>query len=641
MVMNRKSGFRLSLVLIVVAALLVPLSAVYAKSVAWQRYDVDATVQTNGDLRMVETQEIYFDGGPFTSGFAKIPQDGGDSITDISIAENGTAYTSSDSQSDYTFTSYYDSGDLVVEWFFPATSNEARTFSLSYLVTGAVRQYDTGDKVRIAAIGPDFEYPIESSTVTVHLPPGADLINDPDSIGAPVDWQTSLDNRTVTFTSTRAINPNEGIGIELIFRHGAITGPIPAWQAEQDFSETTQPWINLGIWGVSIALLLAVPGVLYLVWHMFGRDPNPNLTPDYIAEPPSDLAPGLVGILGDEKADMRDVTATLVDMARRGLVIFEEGQVTGAFATTAKKYTLRKTGASANMRPYESQLLTAVFGPSEAVELSYMRDAFFTALPQIERAMYDEVVSAGLFRSNPESARSSYRGFGVLMIIGGVLAGCGLSTAFGTLTDSIICLAIPIFTFGLGLVALSGAMPARTRKGADETAKWRAFQKYLGNLQQYKGTDRAAEQFEKFLPYAIAFGLERRFVNAFTAAPATAAPMRPVPIPMWYRPYSTGSTGQGSSIGSGSSPIGGAGPSIPSLNQVGQGFAGGLNSIGENFVGALNAAGRSLSTPNPASTYTYSGGGSRGSSGGRSTFRSGGGGFRGGGFSGGGSRGFR
>lgn len=42
------------------------------KSIIWNRYDVDITIQPDGLLRVVETQEIEFHGGPFTSGFAEI-----------------------------------------------------------------------------------------------------------------------------------------------------------------------------------------------------------------------------------------------------------------------------------------------------------------------------------------------------------------------------------------------------------------------------------------------------------------------------------------------------------------------------------------------------------------------------------------
>ena len=54
-----------------------------AKSLYWKRFDVDVTVQPNGDLRVVETQEIAFLGGPFHYGFATIPGDRLDGITDV------------------------------------------------------------------------------------------------------------------------------------------------------------------------------------------------------------------------------------------------------------------------------------------------------------------------------------------------------------------------------------------------------------------------------------------------------------------------------------------------------------------------------------------------------------------------------
>jgi uncharacterized membrane protein YgcG len=167
-------------------------------------------------------------------------------------------------------------------------------------------------------------------------------------------------------------------------------------------------------------------------------------------------------------------------------------------------------------------------------------------------------------------------------------------------------------------------MPRKTRQGAEEAAKWKAFQKYLSNIQKYKDVKEATDQFEKYLPYAIAFGLERRWINAFAAEPT-------VPPPIWYRPIHYGRP-----IGMGAPISGGvAAPQMPNLNQMGDGMVGGLNQIGDGMINALNTAGRSFATP-PAPKY--SGGGSSGS------FRGGGfrgGGFSGGGFSGGGRGGFR
>jgi hypothetical protein len=626
-------------------ALLAPAVLARARAVVWRQFDVDMTVQTDGSLSVTETQVIEFQDGPFHVGFASIPLEGSDGVTLVAVGDETRDYQpASGGETPYTYTTFFEDGYLNVEWYFPETFDETRTFHLTYNILGAVRQYDeaSGDKIRVMPVGTDFEFPILSSTITVHLPPGADLLDDPDSIGAPMEWQTGLDNRSVTFRSTRSIEPGEGVGLQLVFRHGAISAPKPAWQQEFDQQEsydtTVRPWIDLGLWAVALALAVAAPAVLYLIWYTTGRDPAAALAPAFVTEPPSDLPPGLAGVVIDERADMRDITATLIDLARRGLVTLEEEQVPGAFATTAKRWVLKSTGANADMLPYERMLLNAVLGGAAQATLDKLPARFFAALPAIEKAMYDETVRRGLFRSNPEEARGFYRTLGVILIILGVVGGCGLSLVLSEITFSMICPILPVIGFGLGLAILSNAMPARTRKGAEEAARWRAFQTYLGNMQKYKDVAGAVDQFERYLPYAIAFGLERRWVNAFAQAPATVF----VPIPGWYRPIGRplasypGSAGQ---TPGGAGVPGLPGGQVPGLNQIGEGLTGGLNSIGDSFVNALNAAGRSLSTP-PAPTYTYSGGGSRGFSGGRSTFRSGGG-FRSGGFSGGGRRGFR
>jgi uncharacterized membrane protein YgcG len=183
-------------------------------------------------------------------------------------------------------------------------------------------------------------------------------------------------------------------------------------------------------------------------------------------------------------------------------------------------------------------------------------------------------------------------------------------------------------------------MPAKTRKGSEEAAKWQAFRTYLANIEKYRDLKEATDQFEKYLPYAIAFGMERRWVTAFTKVEAT-------PVPDWYIPRygpllvpagGIGSPKGAAMLPRGAAP-GGAG-SVPSLSEVGAGMAGGLQSFSDGFVTMLNTTARTLNIQ-PASTTSgsYVGSGSRGFSGG--SFRSSGGGFRSGGGGGGGRRGFR
>ena len=54
-----------------------------------------------------------------------------------------------------------------------------------------------------------------------------------------------------------------------------------------------------------------------------------GLIADYLPEPPSDLPPGIAGTLIDESADMQDILATILDLARRGAIEIEEVEEKG------------------------------------------------------------------------------------------------------------------------------------------------------------------------------------------------------------------------------------------------------------------------------------------------------------------------
>src|SRR5438477_11275294 len=69
--------------------------------------------------------------------------------------------------------------------------------------------------------------------------------------------------------------------------------------------------------GAGAVLILGI-GLLARRWWTAGRDPGPEraIVPEY--EPPEKLRPAEVGLLMDESADPKDLTATIVDLAVRG-----------------------------------------------------------------------------------------------------------------------------------------------------------------------------------------------------------------------------------------------------------------------------------------------------------------------------------
>jgi hypothetical protein len=97
-----------------------------------------------------------------------------------------------------------------------------------------------------------------------------------------------------------------------------------AWDpgvVERPTSVDEARWFLLANWPLLLPFLALV--LMYRHWAQRGRDPEIRpIAPRY--EPPAGLAPAEVGVLADNSADMRDLTATIVDLAVRGYLIIEE-----------------------------------------------------------------------------------------------------------------------------------------------------------------------------------------------------------------------------------------------------------------------------------------------------------------------------
>ena len=94
------------------------------KTYYWDYIRVDITVQTNGDLDIVETQRYVFTEGSFTYAYRDLPLDRVESIDNVWIEENGQRYGPDQMQVE-------DRGDVVVlrpakPLFLPTTIEEVR-----------------------------------------------------------------------------------------------------------------------------------------------------------------------------------------------------------------------------------------------------------------------------------------------------------------------------------------------------------------------------------------------------------------------------------------------------------------------------------------------------------------------------------
>jgi hypothetical protein len=614
--MRRRSKIGLILAAVCLAALVLP-AAAQSKTLVWDRYDVNLTVQSNGDLQVVETQTISFTSGTFTYGYAEIPLGRTTGIDQIAVSEpDGTRYLENPPAGDPHTLSVSTSGDnLEIRWYFPEAGSQRRTFILSYVAYGAVRIYDSGDKLQWIAIDDQRDFPIEASTVTVALPPGAH-VQSVDSFGVQAARQQNPDGTQVTFTANGGLSATDRLEVGVELTHGVIPAVKPPWQAEFDrtdfYASHIKPVATLLLLVAALMVGGGGPLLAYLRWYSGGRDPAVGAVPEYLSQPPDDTPPGVIGTLLDEQADMQDVIASLMDLARRGFLSIQEDKAKGLLGLGGTDFSFRRGEQSwDSLNDYEKEILKGLFphGSNER-SLSDLHNKFYTSLPPIKKGLYQALVDRSFFTRSPEAIRQGGRRSGIIIASLGVI---GMFSGIAFLDPYVSysgCLFIALIVCGVALAFGSRYMPAKTAKGAEAAARWRAFRTYLERIERLTDIQQAGDLFERYLPFAVAFGMNNSWIQKFSR-------LENAPAPIWYVPYHTGGVGHAGHTAS-LAPGGGAG--TPGLQGMSDSMAGGLQSMSDGLTRMLNSAGRTMSS-SPSSS-------------------GGGGGFSSGGGGGGGGRGF-
>jgi len=623
------------------------------RSLVWERWDVviDDVDTANNTFRVTETYVIDFN-GRYSFGAANIPLTNMDGINDVRVSDRGQRLTAACFNQAGTFCARTSGGALDITYYFTSPITDGRgTFVISYEVSGALRVYEGGDQLWWNAVPDDhYGYPIRSSTITVDLPSGfapREGIDPIETEGAR--GEISVSGTEVTATAINGIGGYEGFSIRVQYPHDP-NARVPAWQSSfdsrRDYEENVMPLVNLGVIALGLLLGLGLPLLFFVLWQTRGRDPKIGPVPTFLSEPPSSLPPAVVGTLVDERSDPRDVISTIVDLAQRGYLVIEETQTQGLFGIgSSSQFTFKRTDkAFSDLRPYERRLMDRLFsGSSMERSMASLTNTFYTTISQIQNDLYDELVTEGFFTTKPNVTRGLWGAIGVILIFGTVALTVILAPLLEGTTQFMFCIPIGLFIAAAAAFAFGNAMPAKTLKGSEEAAKWKAFYEYLNNLENYGGVETAAERFASYLPYAVAFGIDKEWVRRFTRVPTAT-------IPPWYYPtYLGGPWGHGYRPGTpiyGTRGLGGLGEGgLPgdlthasgggfSLDQMSGNLSQGLESISSGLTSMVDSASRAM-TSRPQ--QTSSGGSGSWSSGGRSWS---GGGFSGGGGSGGGSRGF-
>ena len=405
------------------------------------------------------------------------------------------------------------------------TISGKQTYVIRYSVSQVITSPDEQAEFYWNVNGTAWPVPVNSVKANIFAPEGS-IVNTACFLGYYGSVSTNCYKYTdgsVAGFSASGLGFSQGLAVAVALDPTAFSFPTPA---QKTFWFLQDNWL-FGL--PAIALL-----VMSVIYWKTGRDKKYKHLFDVTGDvqtvglfdydvpvnvygPPDDLTPGEVGVLVDEKVHPQDITATMIDLARRGFFKVTELPKKGIFSKPDFELSYQ-SGDESKLLDFERCVLDMLFGDKrlrKTVKLSKLGE-FETAFKNLQEAknkLYSHLVEKGFFYANPDNVRKLW------LILAGVSAFIGIAfMAAGEMFGSLAGWIVGWFGVGLVLAIFAPFMPARTAKGR------RALREVIG-LREWIRIGAWREKihekhnfFEEVLPFTIAFGLTGKFLAAFKDA---------------------------------------------------------------------------------------------------------------------------
>lgn len=461
--------------------------------------------------------------------------------------------------------------------YLPNAIDAARTVEITYAVRNGTRFFKDYDEFYWNVTGNDWPVPIDHAAVTVQFPAAA-----AGSLRAQAftgvygskqrDASSTVDGAEANFETSNPLPMRGGLTIDVY---------IPKDILQEPGALTKLFWF-LGGNPIVFLPLVTFAGMFALWWYK-GRDPDPGMSVAPMYEPPAGISPAEAGTLLDDQIHPRDITSTMVDLAVRGYIKIEE-TADKILIFTHKDYVFHllkpREQWGADLAPHERVMLENVFAGGADTYLSSLKNRFYTAVPIIRQDIMAALKTKGIYLLDPESAN----GYSVVAAVAILIPFAILQyEGWANFFNSAVLLVVSLLLSAIVWWLFARVMTAKTVKGARTRIAVLGFQEFMNRVDAERLKIMPPTTFEKFLPYAMALGVEHHWAQAFAGIVKDP--------PQWY-------VGPGGAYGTGFNPIffsssmhSMAGDmhqvfvSAPRASSGGSGFGGGGGGGGGGFSG--------------------------------------------------------
>jgi uncharacterized membrane protein YgcG len=398
--------------------------------------------------------------------------------------------------------------------YIPGAVDTTRVVNIDYVVRNGIRFFGSDAAENYAEFywnvtGNDWPVPIDHASAFITLPENAaGGIRAQAFTGAYGSKQSEatvqVNGADVSFETTRPLPMRGGATIDVYIPEGIIKAPS---------SLTKFGWF-LGSNPILFLPLLTL-AAMFALWHSVGRDPDPGVSvaPQY--EPPKGICPAEAGTLIDDTIHPRDITSTIVDLAVRGYIKIEE-KIETVLVFHHKDYLFHllkpREQWGPDLTPHERVMLDNIFLAGDETRLSSLKNRFYAVIPVVRQDIMASLKSKGIYMLDPDSANgySIAAGIAIALLVVGVqvLGWINLFNSIPLLIGSVLLSALIWWLF-------ARQMTAKTLAGARTRIAVLGFEEFMNRVDADRLKRMPPDTFEKFLPYAMALGVEHHWAQAF------------------------------------------------------------------------------------------------------------------------------
>ena len=496
-------------ILTIVYLLLMQQLTAHAQQERIINYDVKIEVQEDRSAIITEFIEVYVGGNIIKRGITRdLPTKR--TLHDrrvrmnyeiMEVAKNGDPEPFHKAEGDQSIILYIGQQDVLLD-------PDVYIYRIKYRATDQIAFYDDYDEIYWNAIGHKNQLPADQASVSLYMPPGAEMIQQSAYTGR---YGATGENYTVNeelggiiYKTTKALRSGEGLTVAVGFQKGYVKPPS-----------------FLDKFGT---LLIVILGFLTLIpyyvitWWRYGQDPpTPAAVPDW--HTPEDKSAASINYIQKGRYDSKSFTASIIDLAIKGYLKIEE-QVDSSFLSKKKSFDLvsmKDIGSASDLPSEEKVLHETLFRSKDRVSVAGQYDKTIEQTYAMHKAnlqaQHDHFINEG------NNTRLLWLPILMTIAIGGLSAFIMVRSVYAPWIN------IKALIF-FGVVGLLGFLlyiyliRQPTVKKLALRSKIKGHKMYLEMAEKERlnilnPPDLTPTYFESMLPYAFALGVEHKWSNLF------------------------------------------------------------------------------------------------------------------------------